>query len=289
MEHFIKTKVAELLNINKDSIEVTERLMGGMSNLMYIIKIDGDKFTFRIPGKNANYFVNRDIELKNIKNIDNLNINSETIKFDINNGYKISKYIEGKCLVDVDYIEYLDEISNILKKIHNSDIKAVNDYNWLERLEKYENLVKNEGYLENREEYFRLKNILINDFSYFDNTNLVLCHGDSQVSNFVVSDKKVFLLDWEFCGNNDPYYDIACFGNKDFNYALKLLDVYLGRPAKVNEVKKLSYFRAFQCLQWHNVALYKHLIGLSDDLNVPFYSVSNMYIEKAEKFLEKAK
>ncbi len=289
MEKFIKEKVSELLSINQDEITVIERLMGGMSNLMYVIDINGEKYTFRIPGKNANNFVDRYIEEENINIIKPLNVNNETVKFDINNGYKIAKYVEGKCLVDVDYNDHLEEISNILKSIHNSGLKAKNDYDWVGRLDKYEKLVKDEGYTEDRSEYLQLKDMLLKEFDYFDNAELTICHGDSQISNFVVSDDKIYLLDWEFCGNNDPYYDIACFGNKDFNDALALLKVYLGREATADELKKLNYYRAFQCLQWHNVALYKHLIGLSEELNVPFLKVTNMYLEKAKNFLKEAK
>ncbi len=289
MEEFIIEKVSEILDVDKCDVKVVERLMGGMSNIMHIVEVGGEKFTFRIPGKKANNFVDREIELKNIEIVDSLNVNNETIKFDVEDGYKISRYVEGKCLLDVDYIKYLDEIALILKKIHNSGKKAVNNYNWEDRLKKYEKLLEDEKYEGKREVYFKLKNILINDFNYFKEANLVLCHGDSQVSNFVIGEERVYLLDWEFCGNNDPYYDIACFGNKDFEYALKLLEVYLERKPSCDEIKKLNYFRAFQCLQWHNVALYKYLIGLSEELSVPFFDISNMYLTKAKEFLSNAK
>ncbi|MFV0439763.1 MAG: phosphotransferase [Lachnospirales bacterium] len=290
MDSFIKEKVESLLNLSsQNDVKVVEKLLGGMSNHMYVIEVNGEKFTFRIPGKNANNFVTRDIEKQNIELVDSLDINNETVVFDVEIGYKISRYVEGKCLVEVDYQEHLEEISSILKKIHNSGLKAVNDYEWLSRLDKYEKLVLNQGYTDESDEYYALKKSLTEDFDYFNNNELVLCHGDSQISNFVVGLDKIYLLDWEFCGNNDPYYDIACFGNKDFDDALRLLDVYLGRKANDEEIKKLNYFRAFQCLQWHNVALYKHLIGLSEELNVPFGEVAKGYTEKAKAFLSNAR
>ncbi len=289
MEKIIKEKVASLMDINKEDVTVIERLMGGMSNIMYVIEVNNKKYTFRIPGKNANNFVDRTIESKNIEIVKDFNINNETVKFDVEDGYKIAEFVEGNCLVDTSYLEHLDEVTNVLKKLHNSDKKAVNDYDWLGRLKKYEQLLVDENYTDDRSDYLNLKYDLINNFGYFDNAKLVLCHGDSQLSNFVVAENKLYLLDWEFCGNNDPYYDIACFGNKNFDDALKLLDAYLGRKATADEIKKLNYFRAFQCLQWHNVALYKHLIGLSEELNVPFFNVSNMYLEKAKDFLNNAR
>jgi hypothetical protein len=42
-------------------------------------------------------------------------------------------------------------------------------------------------------------------------------------------------------------------------------------------------------LQWHNVALYKEFIGLSLDLGVDFMFVANLYLDKAEGFLDSIK
>jgi len=122
-----------------------------------------------------------------------------------------------------------------------------------------------------------------------DSSKLVLSHGDSQISNFVDTVDGLRLMDWEFTGNNDPYYDIACFGNNDFNHALALLPVYLKKTPTLQDYNRLYFFRAFQTLQWHNVALYKEFIGLSVDLGVDFMFVAGLYLDKAEKFLNEIK
>ena len=45
----------------------------------------------------------------------------------------------------------------------------------------------------------------------------------------------------------------------------------------------------YQCLQWHNVAMYKDLIGLSKDLGVDFKFFADLYLDKATNFLNKIK
>ena len=83
-------------------------------------------------------------------------------------------------------------------------------------------------------------------------------------------------------------YDVACVGNKEFELALKFLPIYLGREPEVQEFRRLYLWRAFQCLQWHNVALYKDLIGLSQDLQLDFKLIASAYLTKAEQFLTQA-
>ncbi len=107
-------------------------------------------------------------------------------------------------------------------------------------------------------------------------------HGDAQFANFIQTDKgEIKLLDWEYSGTNDYIYDIACFGNKDISWAIKLLKVYEGEVSN-DKLVRLYGWRVFQCLQWYNVALYKEEIGLSKELSIDFLKVSKNYINLAK-------
>ncbi len=289
MSEKIISKISEILDVDADKISNVERLLGGMSNLMFSFDFEGETYTFRVPGKNANVFVDRDIEFENIKRIGKLDLNNETIYFDTVDGYKIAKYVDGETLTSLGVADYYEQAAKMLKKLHTSDVKAVNDYAPLDRLTKYEALVVAEGFNEKRDRYIELKKKFISYSELLDNDELVICHGDSQTNNFIVTEnKELKLLDWEFTGNNHPFYDIACFGNTDFTHAVNLLPIYLERTPTNEEYKKLYLLRMFQCLQWHNVALYKHLIGLSEELKVDFLFFSNLYLDKAQGFLEDA-
>lgn len=265
-------------NIKKD-VKVIKRFMGGMSNFTYLIAVEKKLYTYRIPGKNSEVFINREIEKKNIELIDKLNLNCENVYLNTTNGHKMSIYIEGEDLTNIE-IDY-KEVSNKLKSLHNSGIKAVNNYDKLERLNYYESLLNNT----HESLYYDLKSMMFDKIENYKDVNFVFCHGDSQQANWIKSNE-LYLLDWEYAANNDPFYDIACFGNVDFNNALILLDEYLGRMANVDEVNRLMLNRMFQCLQWYNVALYKEQIGLSVELSIDFIMISNKYIKLAKEFYD---
>ena len=115
----------------------------------------------------------------------------------------------------------------------------------------------------------------------------VPCHYDYQPTNLVINGDKLYVLDWEFAGMNDPFYDIACYGNAGFDKALSLLEAYVGRQPKWEELQRLYFHRAFQCLQWYNVAIFKDRIGLSKDLNMDFNAVALFFFNMAKDLLEK--
>jgi len=289
-EQLIKEVTAKVFGILPGMVKVHNRLMGGMSNYTYVIKIRARQYTFRIPGKNAEKFVDRNVEKHNIELIKDLHLNNHTIYLDTEKGYKIAEYIEGQPLSELNPLDYLKDASLVLHMIHESGLKSDYDYDPLGRLRLYEEHTYEFDHVHS-DRYYKLKEqfMALTD-RFMDPEQLTLCHGDSQVSNFVVTpENEMRLMDWEFTGNNDPFYDIACFGNNDFDHALALLPVYLGREATLEEYNKLYFFRAFQCLQWHNVALYKEFIGLSIEMGVDFMFVSNLYLDKAERFLNSIK
>lgn len=289
MENIIKNVTAKALQVNPEDVKVAYRLMGGMSNFTFVVEVLGEVYTFRIPGKNAYVFVDREEEVVNIKKVDALGINNETLYLDTKTGYKLAKFVKGISLSDTENPEhYLSDVAAVLKTLHESKIDAARDYQPYERLTSYEKLV-NDLDFNHEVKYFELRDEFLSYRAFLDQFPKVFCHNDSQISNIVVESDQTYLLDWEFGGNNDPLYDAACVGNKDFDLALKFLPVYLEREPKAEEFKRLYLWRAFQCLQWHNVAMYKELIGLSAELGVNFKFVAGLYLEKAEQFLSEAK
>ncbi len=287
-EQRIKATCAQVFSVSEKDVTVIERLMGGMSNFTYVIDIQATRYTFRIPGKNADKFVNRDVEKDHLKIIEPLNLNNETVYLNTEDGVKIARYLVGQPLHELNPHDYLQEAANVLKTIHDSGITSPHAYAPLKRLERYEYNVKAYNHTHHNR-YNEYKETLLKHWDWLNSFPKTLTHGDAQVSNFVVTDNALKLMDWEFTGMNDPFYDIACFGNTNFDHAIALLPVYLEHVPNSQEFNRLYLWRTFQCLQWHNVALYKEFIGLSQDLSVDFYKVAQIYLDKAEDLLAKLK
>ncbi len=163
-----------------------------------------------------------------------------------------------------------------------------NDYDVMGRLAMYETFCDDLGFV-HPEEYYQLRSKFSSQLSFLQKDKLVACHNDAQPSNFIVGDdKKVYLTDWEFAGNNYALYDIACFADNDINSSYKLLNAYLGRAASNDEIRKVCLWRMFQTLQWFNVAMYKELIGLSQELLVNFQEIANNYLKASAELFEES-
>ncbi|HEY8395217.1 MAG TPA: choline/ethanolamine kinase family protein [Bacilli bacterium] len=258
--------------------------MGGMSNYTYVVSAHGKKYTYRIPGEYADLFVDRHLELENIRKAESLGITNRTVYFNLKDGCKLAEYVEGKPLSTLSDYPY-EKVADVLKIIHNSNLKAANDYQPFQRLKNYELILKELGFVHSFR-YLKARANFNQYQNYLESQTKVFTHGDSQPSNFIYDGKQVHVVDFEFTGNNDPIYDIACFANIRYEEGFKLLHVYYGEPS-LDQIKRFNLWRCFQCLQWYNVAMIKEMKGLSKTLHIDFKQVAEHYLELAETLINK--
>lgn len=265
-----KTVQQTLRQIFKDDTILYDksRFAGGLTNYNYIMEIKGDTYVIREPGTMTEHFINREIEQVNTGIVSELGINSKCIYCAPDTGVKISVYIqESKNLAQINpgVRENILGVSELLKKLHQSERKFPNRFDWKKEIALYEKIVyKQNGLLFS--DYFTLKEGLLR----FMENNLeehlgVSCHNDTVPENFLLgNDNSYYLIDWEYSGQNDPAWDVAAY----------ILESQLGKEAieqffscyygeNVSESEKLKvkcYFMA-QDLLWTVWALIRHYSG----------------------------
>lgn len=276
----MQAKHQQVLTSINENFEIVSRLEKGMSNFTYIVKDQLDnKYVYRFPGDGAHNFVNYSEELKVLTAIADQHISSDLVYFNQQSGIKIATYIPG-AVIDQDNVNY-QQVSKLLSKFHQLEFTDLPNYDHLTRLNFYETLHNNPQAL-----YATLKTQWLEIYETHLKMNVnTPCHGDAQPSNIIIGeDGNYYLMDYEFAALNDPIYDISCFGNNDFKHAENLLKAYYQAPINDHYIR-LYGWRAFQCLQWFNVASFKAEIGLSEKLNIDFKQISFYYIEQAQQHL----
>lgn len=278
IEKQVLEEASKFFLIDQSKIKIKERLLGGMSNYTYVIEVLDKLYTIRILGENANLFVSREKEEYNLRVVQNLGITNKTIYYNQETGVKIANYLKGDALKTIDN-QILKEVSQIFHKLHDSNLKAKSDFGLLDRLNDYEKFVKVID-----PKYYELKNWWTKLYlDKYQNSQKVFCHGDGQKSNFIVGKDQLYIVDFEFSGNEDPLFDLAVFGNNNFDDALNLLPIYLNRKATKEEINKLHFYRMQQALQWYSVASYKEEAGMSEKLKIDFKAVAIHYLNEAEE------
>lgn len=210
---YVKEILAKSIDIDINHIK-TVAPIGGMTNKNYKVITKDDIYIARIPGNGTEGMIDRHNEMINSVLASRVGIDAEIVFFDEVSGIKIAKYIEGAETINPAMAknnETLTKIAKILKKLHNSTMDMKNQFNVFEEIVHYEELLEKtngsyyENYEEVRKDVFLIEEILKENGAY-----LTPCHIDTVPENFI-KDKwgKIYLIDWEYSGLNDPMWDIA--------------------------------------------------------------------------------
>ena len=263
------------------------RIYGGMMNISYIVRDkDGKKYVVYLPNGKANKMVNRLLEEDNSEIMANLGLTSKFVYFDTKRGIKIKEYIDGISLdkVNDEDIDY-QKVADLLHLIHDSKDLAQEDYHPFDRLANYEN--KALSFQKESNDYRSLKDFLSSHISYLALRERVFSHNDFQKSNIIKGvDGKYSVIDFEFAGNNDPVYDIACFANGTIEDGEKLLKHYYIAPTK-EQYQRFYLWRIFISLQWCNVAIAKHYQKEGKETAFNFLKVAKFFLDLGKQAQDK--
>lgn len=258
---------------------IVQPLVGGMMNQSFIVANNERKYVLYISTKQANEMVDRDLEKEHQAIIYKLGITSKNVYFDVANGIKINEYIEGHSLDKIENFDY-QKVAQLLKKLHDSPIKAKEDYGPFDRFINYEKEA-NAYVIDQDEKYLLLRNYLFSYQQFLKKQEKVLSHNDAQRSNIVLGDdNNYYLIDFEFVGNNDPIYDIAAFANGEVKEGYQVLLETYQNPSE-EEILRFYLWRIFLSLQWYNVALVKHYRGEGKTHHIDFLGVAKHFIDNA--------
>ena len=214
------------------TIDVVEfKIMtGGMTNVTCKVDIGRDfdddtrpkpkSWVVRFPGNSDSLGIVRAAEKYNAEQAALLELNIPIAEFDPNTGMQATNYIEDVKTVDAKMLErqeILGELAAIAKKLHASSAFA-NDTPVFDRNDALFNGLRRTKFKFDPEVDF-----VIPQMSYLKRLfasyefKLHPCHNDPTLSNYISFFDKtkkqelLRLIDWEYSGNNDFFWDLAYF------------------------------------------------------------------------------
>lgn len=222
--------------------EKIERL-GGMTNKTFHLYVeDGEDLICRLPGPGTEELINREDERKSNRLACELDIDTKVYYFD-SKGYKISHCIEDAHTMEAKDLrekDHIAEVAEIFSTLHNSGVDTGVPFEVFDMAQSYENFINKhdvalyEDYEEVKNEVFKIKAEVAREMEI----HKVPCHNDSLCANWIYGEDRLFLVDWEYAGMNDPMWDLADV-SIEANYKEEedhyLLRAYFGREPKPEE------------------------------------------------------
>lgn len=267
-EHYLRQLFCSIMDMEETSV-LDIAYAGGMTNTNYKVKCKEGTYILRMPGKCTEEMISRSSEKYNSKIGYLLGINVDTVYFDEIRGIKITRYVEHAETLSprtARLAENMKQSSALLRKLHTSKAELQSDFNVFGEYRKYEALIDslNGSYYPGFDE---VKKVFFSFEKRLEDIGLEYqpCHNDLVAENFIKNEQRMYLIDWEYAGMNDPMWDIAahlleCEFQPE-EEALFLHEYFQGAPCTKAHRQKILIFKICQDVLWSAWTIAKEIKG----------------------------
>jgi thiamine kinase-like enzyme len=224
------------------SLEIVP-IEAGRTNRNFRVTADGEPFFLRLAGKDTELLgIDRTAEQDAARAAADARVGPDVFAYVPELGCLVTRWIDADPLNegDLERDEVLGPVVDAIKAIHAGPglswsfdpFRIVEDYR---RISEERGVVVPDAFDPAHEKASRIEAAFTND-----PMPLCPCHNDLLESNFLLRDGHVWVVDHEYAGMGDPFFDL---GNLSINNALsddaqeRLLALYFGEPTEVHRAR----------------------------------------------------
>jgi len=192
---------------------LASRRLGGLTNTNWLVESPSGKFVLRVPGRGTEEYINRASEKQAASITSQLGVNAPLLYFDPTTGVQLSTFLEGAKTMDAESFKTkgaIERAARSFRRVHDSGQAFAGRFELFEMMENYLEVLKTkkatlpEGFVTTQQTAERVREALLRH-----PLPLVPCHCDPLAENFLDTGNQMFIVDWEYAGNNDPMWDLA--------------------------------------------------------------------------------
>jgi thiamine kinase-like enzyme len=226
-------------------------LAGGTTNRNYAVEVDGDRYVVRLPGENTALLdIDRNVERAANDRAATLGFAPEVIALVEPDGCLVTRFIVGDAIAKSALAEpdTLARVATILRTLHESG-PFPGTFDAFTVVARHHDAARSRG-VSIPSAYERVSAIVGEISAAFGVTAepSCLCHNDLLAANFLRTPARIWLLDWEYAGMNDRYFDLgnlAVNNEMDEGAETQLITEYFGgvtrrRRARLRLMKMVS-------------------------------------------------
>lgn len=263
--------IAQVFHTTPDQVVDITVLKKGMTNRSFLFSVYGDKYIMRIPGEGTNQLINRAQEAEVFRTISGLGLCDDPVYINPENGYKITKFLEGIRVCDADSVPDLKRCMEKLRQFHDMHLSVPQTFDIFGQIEFYETLW--EGQPSMYKDYKQTKVNVLSLKPFIDSLQKAwaLTHIDAVPDNFLFykpegeEQELLQITDWEYSGMQDPHVDIAMFcvyslyNKKQVD---RLIDIYFQNKCDKTTRAKIYAYISMCGLLWSNWCEFKRNLGV---------------------------
>lgn len=268
-EQQARTALAALpLFAGRDLSGATLTRLGGLTNLVYRVETDGEVYCLRLPGAGTEAYIDRGVEAINARAAAAAGVAPELLSTDTS-GLMLSRFVEGATTMSPEGFRAIpgavERAGAALRRLHASGEAFAFRFELFAMIDEYLGVLSKlgallpAGYHDVVAEAGAVREALATR-----ELPLAPCHCDPLCENFIDTGTRMWIVDWEYSGMNDPMWDlgdVSVEAGFDAAQDEALLAAYFGGPAGEADHGRMVLYKAMCDLLWTLWGLIQHANG----------------------------
>jgi thiamine kinase-like enzyme len=226
-------------------------LEGGITNRNFLVHFGGDDYVVRLPGKDTNLLgIDREAERLATKQASELGIGPKVAAMFQDPPCLVTCFVEGHELTPEQLRDQgtLTEVASGLRAFHESGLELPTDFQVCDIVRDYAEVARARGgeLPEAFDEALGRAGEVVEAVRDHPEHRVSPNHNDLLAANFIQASDKVVMVDWEYAGMGDPFFDLGNFAvnnELDEGDGDRLLEAYFREPPNSRRRAALNLFR----------------------------------------------
>jgi thiamine kinase-like enzyme len=207
----IEEVVAKISDWQGRDVQI-ELLSGGLTNTNYKVLVDGKPFFIRVPGEGTELLaIDRNNEYHSSKAAADAGVGPKILYHFPEYSVMVLEFLDGKTMSKDSLNEpgMPTRMAQSIKRLHAGE-RCLLDFNMFRLMEYYLRLCKErdikipDGYLERIDTVNKIEEAMS-----VKPLQTVPCNNDLLAENYIDDGKQLWLIDYEYSGNNDPTFELG--------------------------------------------------------------------------------
>jgi thiamine kinase-like enzyme len=243
----VVARLAAILGPRRGNVRA---LSGGITNRNFLVTFGGDDYVVRLPGKDTSLLgIDREAERLATKQAAALGVGPRVAAMFEQPPCLVTCFVEGRVMSadDLREPERLTEVAGALRGFHESGLELPTSFWVYDLVRDYAEVTRSRGgevpeaFGDSLERAGQIVAAVRDHAEHQPRPN----HNDLLAANFLDAEDHVVIVDWEYAGMGDPFFDLGNFAvNNELSEAdeQRLLEAYFGEPAGPRRTAALKLF-----------------------------------------------
>jgi thiamine kinase-like enzyme len=249
-----------------DRSQLTLTRLGGTTNLVFRVDAGSRHYVLRVPGKGTEEYINRAHEAQAARETARVQVSPEVLHFDPATGVMVTRLVEDAVTMTPDNFRTRAgapaRAGEVLRRLHGSDAVFNFRFELFAMIDGYLKVLAGKettlptGYHDVVQEAETVRAALAAHA-----LPCVACHCDPLCENFLDTGARMWLVDWEYSGMNDPLWDlgdVSVEAGFDAAQDEQMIRAYFGGEARPAERGRMVIYKAMCDLLWTLWGLIQH-------------------------------